>query len=372
MSHLRDTANTLYALLARQPIDSGSLARAAAWFERLDTPIDERSFIAYAKTLQRSLPADSPLAGLVPRWRKAWRSGSGFSATQARAFLQDYTAKLDPNLLFQAPITTGYAQWDRQRLQEGFAYASENQHSWSLLYCDRGGARLRAGGRDLAIRPGQALLIGPGALYTLQPLRKRDHWGYFWAVFRPDPRWREWLNWPRFAGRISELALTRQTQAQAVALFEELAHCLRADEPLRDELAHNLLEQLILRCRAELPASRDPGRDPRIERARTFIEAHYNEPFTLQAVARAANLSPSRLASLFRAQCGLSVLGYRDELRMAQAARLLRSENLGIAAIGAAVGYADPAYFSRTFSRHLGVAPREYQAQGRLDALSGH
>ena len=71
-------------------------------------------------------------------------------------------------------------------------------------------------------------------------------------------------------------------------------------------------------------------------------------------MAQAASLSGSRLAGLFRAQCGLSVLGYRDELRMTRAAQLLHDSALSIAEVGAAVGYPDPAYFSRTFSRHSG------------------
>lgn len=75
---------------------------------------------------------------------------------------------------------------------------------------------------------------------------------------------------------------------------------------------------------------------------------------------RAANLSPSRLVGLFREQCGLSVPGYRD-VRMGHAARLLNNSALDIAEIGAEVGYPDPAHFSRTSSRHVGMSPRKYR-----------
>jgi AraC-like DNA-binding protein len=56
----------------------------------------------------------------------------------------------------------------------------------------------------------------------------------------------------------------------------------------------------------------------------------------------AANLSPSRLAGLFKEQCGLSVLGYRDELRMSHAARLLNDSAMGIAEIGGGGGLSRP------------------------------
>jgi AraC-like DNA-binding protein len=46
---------------------------------------------------------------------------------------------------------------------------------------------------------------------------------------------------------------------------------------------------------------------------------------------------------------------------MRHAARLLNSSALDIAEIGAEVGYPDPAYFSRTFSRHVDMSPRKYR-----------
>lgn len=364
MSLRSDTADTLYEILAGKRVSRARLERACDWFEQLDTPLDRRSFLAYTQVLQRELDSASPLAGLVPRWRHARRGKDRFDEGSAAAFLQDYTAHLDPNLLFRAPITAGYARWERALLQQGFAFASQSEQAWSLLYCDRGGARLRAAGRDLPLVPGQVLLVAPGAPCSLQPLPDCDEWAYYWAVFHPDSRWRNWLIWPHFATRISHLSLPEDVQPAVSATFLELEHCLQSARPMATELSHNLMEQLILRCRASLPSEFEPHRDPRIERARAFVEEHFDEAFTLEDVAGAASMSVSRLASLFRQQCGLSVLGYRDELRMVQAAQLLRNSSMSIAAVGAAAGYPDPAYFSRTFSRHVGVSPREYQQQG--------
>ncbi len=363
MSHQQETANTLYRALLGEPVSEASLERAGAWFERQGTPLDSRSFGAYVKALQRGLDTASPLAALLPKWRDAHRAKGGFDQRSAAGFLQDYTNRLDPNLLFQAPITAGYARWDQSLLEQGFAYGSRSEQAWGLLYVDTGGARLRAGGRDLSLAAGQVLLVEPGALYTLQPRPGQEHWAYYWVVFHPDSTWRDWLRWPQVTSHVSHLPLPAQAQAAVVATFRELDACLGAGQPMTWELAHNLLEQLILRCRGQLPAGYRAQRDPRIARARAFVEAHYHEPFTLASVARAASISTSRLASLFRADCGMSVLGYRDELRMVRAAQLLRNSSMGIAAIGEAVGYPDPAYFSRAFSHHVGVSPREYRRQ---------
>lgn len=368
MSHECDTAGVLYQILDGRPVDAALLDRASAWFEQLPTPIDRRSFMAYVSALQREIPEQSPLAELVPRWRGAWQKSGQFSEHEAEAFLQDYLDCLDPNLLFSTPITGGYAYWDKARLNSGFSYASHSETAWSLLYCDRGGAQLRGGGRDLSIESGQVLLVAPGALYTLQPLPGFDEWGYYWTVFQPDSRWRDWLIWPSFSPHVSSLSLSEDVLVQVADAARELERCLQSEQPMRAELSHNLLEQLILRCCASLPPDFRPHHDPRIKRARQFIEDHCITNFTLEEVAGAANLSASRLAGLFKEQCGLSVLAYRDELRMVKAAQLLRNHTLDVAEIGARVGYPDPAYFSRTFSRHIGVSPRAYRNSGQAKA----
>lgn len=364
MGHKSDTASVLYEILDGSPVAQARLERASAWFEQLDTPIDRRSFMAYVEAVQREIPPHSPLAELAPRWRDTWREKGCFDDGDAEAFLQDYLACLDPNLLFRTPITGGYAHWDKARLHAGFSFASHSEVTWNLLYCDRGGAQLR-GGRDLPIEAGRALLVAPGALYTLQPRPDFNEWGYYWAVFHADSRWRDWLNWPRFAPHVSSLGISPAAQSQVVTAFRELEACLQSEQSMRAELSHNLLEKLILLCRASLPPDYRPHLDPRIERARRFVEENCTRNFTLEEVASAANLSSSRLAGLFREQCGLSVLGYRDELRLVRAAQLLRNYTLSIAEIGERVGYADPAYFSRTFSRHIGMSPRAYRKSGR-------
>ena len=364
LSLKRDTAQTLYEILTGTPVADERLAQAAIWFAELDTPIDRQSFIAYAKTLQKEQPAHGPLRELITKWHANRPEGPAFSDIEADAFLQDYIVCLDPNLLFRAPITAGYAHWDEARLSAGFSYASYSEQTWSLLYCDTGGARLRGGGRELGVHSGQVLLVAPRALYTLHALTGHAEWGYFWAVFHPDSRWRDWLDWPRFAAQVSHLTIAEPTRTPVAQAFQALQHSLHTQNSMSRELSHNLLEQLIIRCRASLPAEFQAHRDPRIARAREFIEQHYAESFSHAEVAAAANLSPSRLASLFRQQCGLTVLGYRDEMRMVQAARLLRRRSMSVAEVGGAVGFADPAYFSRMFSNHIGMSPRQYQKQG--------
>jgi AraC family transcriptional activator of pobA len=48
---------------------------------------------------------------------------------------------------------------------------------------------------------------------------------------------------------------------------------------------------------------------------------------------------------------------------MREARRNLAYTHLGVATIAYTLGYADPAYFTRAFTRDAGVSPRAFRAQ---------
>jgi AraC-like DNA-binding protein len=54
-----------------------------------------------------------------------------------------------------------------------------------------------------------------------------------------------------------------------------------------------------------------------------------------------------------------------DEVREEKAKELLAGDELGIAEIGAALGYRDPSSFSRAFMRWMRMSPRDYRATVR-------
>jgi AraC-like DNA-binding protein len=79
-------------------------------------------------------------------------------------------------------------------------------------------------------------------------------------------------------------------------------------------------------------------------------------PWTLDALAAEAALSPSRFAHAFKAQTGMAVRPYLRWLRLARALdAAARGGSLTTAAHDA--GFADAAHFNRTMRRHFGITP---------------
>ena len=96
--------------------------------------------------------------------------------------------------------------------------------------------------------------------------------------------------------------------------------------------------------------------DTRIRDVIRWVADEPDPPITLEAAARIAGLSPSRLSHLFVEQTGLSFKTYLLWIRLTRAVRLM-TEGLSLTAVAHEAGFSDSAHFSRTFRRMFGIAP---------------
>ena len=83
----------------------------------------------------------------------------------------------------------------------------------------------------------------------------------------------------------------------------------------------------------------------------------------LQAhVALLASVTPDHPSRACRSAVGLSALDLMHERRVLEARRLLAYTEAGVADVARELGFSDPAYFSRFFSRRVGESPAAYRA----------
>lgn len=99
-----------------------------------------------------------------------------------------------------------------------------------------------------------------------------------------------------------------------------------------------------------------------VQQFRELIEAHYLQRWRVADYARALAISTTHLSRLTRAATGSSALRLIEARTMREARRHLAYTNLNIATIAYAMGYADPAHFSRVFTQDAGVSPRAFRA----------
>ena len=99
--------------------------------------------------------------------------------------------------------------------------------------------------------------------------------------------------------------------------------------------------------------------------ASEYIEAHFNEKFSLKKMAGELYVNGCYLLRVFKNHTGYTPLAYHNHIRCERAGELLLHSDKKISDIGGAVGFASSAHFTHVFKKERGVTPTEYRAAGR-------
>ena len=111
------------------------------------------------------------------------------------------------------------------------------------------------------------------------------------------------------------------------------------------------------------PSGSDPqaGLTPAVVTALTWIEAHFREPYSLDALAGVAGLSRRGLSYVFDTQVGKSPTMVRDEFRLDEFCRLLIASTSSIVEAAERVGWS-PDQARRMLLRVTGLTPTQWRA----------
>ncbi len=97
--------------------------------------------------------------------------------------------------------------------------------------------------------------------------------------------------------------------------------------------------------------------------ARRFMEDHFDRPIIIADVARHVGIDREYLATLFKAEYGITLKACLDALRLLRAKELLSRTTLSVAQIAASVGYREYPVFYRAFQRGTGISPGEWRGK---------
>lgn len=97
---------------------------------------------------------------------------------------------------------------------------------------------------------------------------------------------------------------------------------------------------------------------------RALVDARFREHWALGRYAQALGCSVVRLRRACLAVAGQPPAQVVQQRLMVEAARQLRYTTTAVSEVAYALGFNDPAYFSRFFTRQMGVAPRPFRQAG--------
>lgn len=145
------------------------------------------------------------------------------------------------------------------------------------------------------------------------------------------------------------------------AILERLAEECKAPRECRGLVVTGLFLEFVgvlVRSAELLSASTSGRRDGKeLGPLLSFVQKHFQESWALEDLARRFSFHPNYLSRVFRKNTGYTLPEYINELRLREAARLLKTTDLSILDVSLACGYEHLSWFNRSFKKTHGQSP---------------
>lgn len=247
---------------------------------------------------------------------------------------------------------------------------AEGVGQYILIYCVKGSGWYSDFGERHEVKENQYFIIPKGAPHVYAS-NNSDPWTIYWVHFAGKE-----------AGIFGDGSIAPQQIQPGLTsritdrnnLFEEIFLTL-SDSYAIDNLryASSLLYTLLATFRYLKNFRRYNSEERRIDTtdvvnmAVRYMKENMEKPMTLSELASFIGYSTSQFSLIFRTRTGRSPLNYFNMLKIQHACQLLETTSLKINQICSKVGIDDSYYFSRLFSKTVGVSPKRYrQSLGKV------
>lgn len=232
-----------------------------------------------------------------------------------------------------------------------------------LLYCVDGRGKLEIEGSTSTVGPGDLVLLPQGLAHAYTADEERP-WTLYWVHFQGVSTriFLEYLGYregrplvhtgvsPALLGAFNTLLAVRKTGYSSSA-FVNAANQLR-----------HLFTQFAMETR------RQQAGDPTaldLDAIQAFMQDNIDQAIDLEDLAAVAHLSKFHFSKRYKSLTGYSPIKHFLHMKIEYACQLLDATEMSVKAIAAKLGYNDPLYFSRLFSRTMGMSPRDYRSSVR-------
>ncbi|MCH9670821.1 MAG: AraC family transcriptional regulator [Gammaproteobacteria bacterium] len=160
---------------------------------------------------------------------------------------------------------------------------------------------------------------------------------------------------------------------------EQLGRELHASSPGSEFVVERLLELFCAEAVRDYMVSTDVGahrgwfralKDEAVLKALRAMHSNPALPWTVESLAREAQISRSRLSERFALSMGESLMQYLSKWRMSDATRMLIDTRHSVQRVANEVGYESSAAFSRAFKQQLGVSPAKFRATEQRNVVT--
>ncbi len=249
---------------------------------------------------------------------------------------------------------------------------TEGINQYVLIYCRDGNGWYSLRGKTYQVASNQYFIL-PAGIPHEYGATEGERWTIYWVHFRGEHAdiYAEGADKPQDVRVALNSNINNRNN-----IFEEILSTLHDGEGIEDlRYASSLLHYYLASLRylrqyrntarnntdnSNLSFSNNKNAEV-VDAAIHFMKENIERRITLQDILDYVGYSSTHFSTLFKRQVGDSPLAYFNRLKIEQACHMLQTTNLHINQICYKVGIEDNLYFSRLFSKMMGMSPSDYR-----------
>jgi AraC-like DNA-binding protein/mannose-6-phosphate isomerase-like protein (cupin superfamily) len=230
-----------------------------------------------------------------------------------------------------------------------------------LIYCVEGKGRVQVLKNSYALQPGSFVIIPAGHAHNYAS-EEEDSWTIYWIHFTglQSKKLVDMLK-QKLNGYCSKVTFVQKR----LDLFDDMYACLERGYG-NDNLGYanvclyHFLTSFLYEDQFNL-AERSLANDP-VEFSISYMQQNIAKALSLEEIARSVNFSASHYSALFRKKTGFAPIEYFNHLKIQLACQYLHFTELRVKEIAYKLGIEDPYYFTRLFTKLMGMSPNLYRS----------
>ncbi len=231
-----------------------------------------------------------------------------------------------------------------------------------LMYCVDGEGWIETQGKRKKILANQLFIIPPKTVCS-----------YGSSIESP------WTNyWLHYTGKNAAIYSPPLNQAieippsndarieERLMLFEEMIQNLKDYfQPEKVVYANICLKHFLssIKYLSVYRSVNKEGENDVLQKVIAFMKNNLNKTIRVAELAETCNCSASNIYKLFKKNLDSAPQDFFIHLKMDRARKYLTQTNLKVKEIGLKLGYEDQYYFSRIFTKHVGLSPANYRKE---------
>lgn len=282
--------------------------------------------------------------------------------------------KINSLLVVNKIVAIHYLEQD-----EHFHDPEEKHDFWEIICALKGNLACTQKGRDVEVKEGNMIFHKPNRLHSLT-VPKQERSGVFVLSFDCSSEAMRFFADRKVKLNSRQLKYIYQIIEIAKSTYDitfynletDIMHLLPQPTLGGEQLIKNILELLLIDIMRSLTETED-GND-------VFLnESEFNDKFSddivslmkenvygnlsIDDICKKISYSKAYVFRQFKSATGKSVMDYYTELKIKEAKRLIKENQLSVKEIAEKLCFDTPNYFSKTFKKVVGETPTQYKTR---------